>query len=262
MNLSLVGKVALVTAATRGLGYATAEALLQDGAEVVICGRDSDRTHRAVSMLQQLEHGSVHGVKADVTDLSDLKRLFNWVKESFGGLDILVMNAGGPPSGGLMETEDEAWYRALDLTLLSVVRSIRLAVPLMSVRGGGRVLAITSSSVKKPIPGLVLSNAYRPAVQGVCKTASFELADRNIQVNCLAPGRFATDRLNDLDAARAEAMGVPLESIQRAHTTKIPMGRTGTPAEFGRVAAFLCSSAASFVNGSTLVVDGGSMEAL
>lgn len=261
MNLGLEGKLALVTAATGGLGFATAQALAAEGVQVVLCGRDEGRVQDAV---RQLEHsgGRAAGFVADVSRAEDLERLFAQVQETLGGLDILVSNAGGPPSGGFGALDESQWDMAYGLTLQSVVRSVRLALPMMQARGGGRILSIVSSSVKRPLPNLLLSNVFRPAVQGLCKSLASELAADNIQVNCLAPGRIETERVNELDTALANKQGKSFGEVRKTSLQSIPMGRLGEPGEFGQVAAFLCSEAAKYMTGSTVFVDGGSVSCL
>lgn len=261
MNLGLEGKLALVTAATGGLGFATAKALVGEGVRVAICGRDEGRVRSAVARLTE-RGGQVTGLVADVGRADDLERLFAQVQEALGGLDILVSNAGGPPSGGFSALDESQWDLAYQLTLQSVVRSVRLALPLMQARGGGRVLTVVSSSVKRPLPNLLLSNVFRPAVQGLCKSLASELAGDNIRVNCLAPGRIETERVDELDRALASKQGRSFDEVRRGSLSSIPMGRLGEPAEFGQVAAFLCSDAARYMTGSTVFVDGGAVTCL
>lgn len=263
MNLGLEGKLALVTAATGGLGFATANALVEEGARVVICGRDDERVAAAVARLDQ--SGGKHAAKGFVADVSraeDLERLFGQAQEALGGLDVLVNNAGGPPAGGFESLTQGRWDLAYGLTLQSVVRSVGLALPLMRARGGGRILTIVSSSVKRPLPNLLLSNVFRPAVQGLSKSLSIELAPDNIQVNCLAPGRVETERIDQLDEALAAKQGRSKAEVRARSVAEIPMGRLGEPSEFGQVAAFLCSGAAKYMTGSTVFVDGGSVTCL
>ncbi|MDQ3459965.1 MAG: SDR family oxidoreductase [Deinococcota bacterium] len=262
MNLGLEGKLAVVTAATGGLGFATAQVLAAEGARVVICGRDDARALEAAARIGQETGGEVIGLVADVSRADDLEKLFNQIETQLGGLDILVSNAGGPPSGGFLSLDENAWDLAYALTLQSVVRSVRHALPLMRSRGGGRILTIVSSSVKRSLPNLLLSNVFRPAVQGLCKSLSIELAGDNIQVNCLAPGRIGTERTDELDRARAQKQGTTFEEVRAQSVAQIPMGRFGTPEEFGRAAAFLCSPAALYISGSTVLVDGGSVNCL
>ena len=257
MNLGLNDKLALVTASTSGLGFAVAKALAAEGARLVICGRDEGRVGVAVERLAA--SGRAHGFVADVGNPNSLEELFGHVKETLGGLDILVNNAGGPPAGDFEDLSEAQWDLAYGLTLQSVVRSTRLAVPMMRQRGGGRMLTIVSSSVKRPLPNLLLSNVFRPAVQGLCKSLSITLAGDNIQVNCLAPGRVETERIDALDAGRAAREGKTKEEVRAQSVAEIPMGRLGDPDEFGQVGAFLCSDAAKYMTGSTVFVDGGAI---
>lgn len=262
MDLHLNGKAALVTAASGGLGYATAAALAGEGARVAICSRDLTRAQEAARRIQAETGAEVLAFEADVASEEGLTQLFSEVDSAFGRLDILVCNAGGPPAGGFGALGEAQWATAFQLTLMSVVRSVRLAVPLLEKAGGGRILTILSSSVRKPIDNLTLSNTFRPAVYGLCKSLSVELAGQNIQVNGLAPGRIETGRINQLDDALAEKRGVSRAEIRAASEKAIPMGRLGQPDEFGRVAAFLCSPAAAYINGSALLVDGGAVTSL
>ncbi|WP_407543302.1 SDR family oxidoreductase (plasmid) [Deinococcus radiomollis] len=262
MDLGLKGKTALVTAASAGLGYATAAALSAEGVRVAICSRDLERARGAAARIGAQSGHEVLPFQADVASEQDLTRLFNEVNSAFWQLDILVCNAGGPPAGGFGALSEVQWATAFQLTLMSVVRSVRLALPLMENAGGGRVLTILSSSVRKPIDNLTLSNTFRPAVYGLCKSLSVELAAQNIQVNGLAPGRIETGRINQLDDALAEKRGVSRADIRAASEKQIPMGRLGQPEEFGRVAAFLCSPAAAYINGGALLVDGGAVTSL
>ena len=262
MDLQLKGKTALVTAASAGLGYATAAALSSEGVRVAICSRDLSRAQGAAKKIQEASGHEVLAFQADVASQDDLTRLFDEVGAAFGHLDILVSNAGGPPAGEFSALSEAQWAIGFQLTLMSVVRSMRLALPLMKRAGGGRVLTILSSSVKKPVDNLTLSNTFRPAVQGLCKSLSLELADDNIQVNGLAPGRIETGRINQLDDAMAAKQGKSRAEVRAASEAQIPMKRLGQPEEFGRVAAFLCSPAAVYVNGSVLLVDGGALTSL
>ncbi|OLV17573.1 SDR family oxidoreductase [Deinococcus marmoris] len=262
MDLGLKGKTALVTAASAGLGYATAAALSAEGARVAICSRDLGRAQASAERIQAETGNEVLAFEADVANATDLTRLFGEVQTAFGSLDILVCNAGGPPPGNFSALSEEQWATGVQLTLMSVVRSVRLALPLMRQAGGGRILTLLSSSVKKPIDNLTLSNTFRPAVYGLCKSLSLELAVDNIQVNGLAPGRIETERINQLDDAQAQKRGISRAEIRTASEAQIPMGRLGQPQEFGRVAAFLCSPAAIYVNGSVLLVDGGAVTSL
>ncbi|MEX2541886.1 MAG: SDR family oxidoreductase [Trueperaceae bacterium] len=262
MNLGLDGKLALVTAASGGLGYATAQALAGEGAEVAICSRDLGRAQQAAERITGETGSKVRAYEADVSQSASLERLFEAATADLGGLDILVCNAGGPPPGDFSKLGEAEWDKAYSLTLQSVVRSVRLALPHMRRRGGGAILTLASSSVKQPIPNLLLSNVFRPAVHGLCKSLSLELAGDGIRVNVLSPGRVETERIQQLDQDRADREGRPIEEVKKASLAAIPVGRLGRPEEFGRVAAFLCSEAASYMTGSSVLVDGGMVRSL
>jgi 3-oxoacyl-[acyl-carrier protein] reductase len=258
MNLGLEGKRALVMAGSSGLGLASARELAAEGARVMICGRDEGRLREAAAEVGE----GTEFVTCDVSDAADLERLFAEAKSRLGGLDVLVCNAGGPPAGPFEKVTPEQWDTAYRLTLMSVVHAVRLALPLFREAGGGRVATIVSSSVRRPIPNLLLSNVFRPAVHGLMKSLSIELAGDNVQLNCVAPGRIGTERTDELDRKRAEREGKTFEEVRAASVATIPMGRFGEPAEFGRVVAFLLSDAAMYVNGSVVLVDGGSVTCL
>jgi 3-oxoacyl-[acyl-carrier protein] reductase len=262
MNLGLHGKCALVTAASSGLGFATVNALASEGVSVVLCSRDAAHAQAAAERARQETGARVLSYAADVSKDSDLQRLVGDAAAELDGLDILVCNAGGPPPGSFLNLSEKQWDTAYGLTLQSVVRSIRHALPHLRARGGGRILVIVSSSVKRPLPNLLLSNVFRPAVQGLCKSLSLELASENIQVNCLAPGRIETERVAALDQALAERQKSSFAEVRAKSIAGIPMGRLGVPEEFGRVAAFLCSEAAIYMTGSTVLVDGGAVSCL
>jgi 3-oxoacyl-[acyl-carrier protein] reductase len=263
MDLGLRDKRALVTAASGGLGYATASALAAEGATVAICSRDGERASEAAARIAAETGSTVHAYAADVSRADDLERLFDEAVAALGGLDVLVNNAGGPPPGGFSALDESHWLRGFELTLMSAVRSVRLALPhLTAAADGAAVLTILSSSVKQPIPNLLLSNVYRPGLHGLTKSLAIELAGQGVRVNGIAPGRIDTERVRELDAAMAEKQGRAVEEVRAAGLGNIPMGRLGRPQEFGRVAAFLCSPAASYVTGHVMIVDGGSVRAL
>ena len=259
MNLGLAGRAALVTAGSSGLGYACAVELAREGARVALCSRELERAQDAAERITAQTGNEVLAFAADVSQPAELERLFGRLAELLGALDILICNAGGPPAGRFEALSEDQWAGAVQLTLMSVVRSVRLALPLMDQSGGGRILAITSSSAKQPIDNLTLSNTLRPAVQGLCKSLSLELAGHNVQVNTLAPGRIDTERIAVLDAAAAQLRGLTPAQVREASERGIPMGRLGQPGEFGRVAAFLCSPAAAYLNGVNLLIDGGAV---
>jgi 3-oxoacyl-[acyl-carrier protein] reductase len=249
-------RVALVCAASKGLGRASAEALARDGVRVAICARGGDAL-AATAVALQAAGAEILPIQADLRRSEDVTRCIETTVEMFGGLDILVTNTGGPPSGPFMTLEESAWTEAIDSMLLSVVRLCRQAIPHLQARGGGRIINVTSISVKQPIEGLVLSNSLRAAVTGLSKTLSVELAPHNILVNCVAPGYTRTDRVVELANATALRAGITPDQAESRIVNTIPLGRMGTPEEFAAVIAFLASPAASFVTGVTIPVDGG-----
>lgn len=258
MDLGLEGKVALVTAASAGLGFATALELAREGAQVVICGRNEDRLEAAVSELQKIGSASaVAGQVADVASAADVRQLVSMTVETFGGLDMLVTNAGGPPGGNFDSFGTEAWHKAVNLTLMSAVHLIQEALPHLRDSGAGSILTITSTAAKQPIPALILSNVIRPAVLGLTKSLSLELGPEGIRVNSILPGWTQTERVDNLLAYNSERNDTTAEEEAAKISAAIPLGRIGQPEEFGRVAAFLLSPAASYVTGVMLQVDGG-----
>ncbi|MBX6394865.1 MAG: SDR family oxidoreductase [Alicyclobacillaceae bacterium] len=249
--------VAIVMAASKGLGKAVALELAKTGARLVIASRDAGRIEAAAEQIRGETGAEVVPVAADVSTSEGVERVVQTAIDRFGRVDILVNNAGGPPAGTFDQFDDAAWYAAFDLNLMSVVRAIRLVVPHMKRQGGGRIVNLTSTSVKQPIPNLVLSNTIRAGVAGLTKSLANELAPYNILVNNVAPGRIDTDRVRELDQAVAEKSGESVEEVRRRWQEQIPLGRYGTPEEFAKVVAFLCSPAASYITGITLPVDGG-----
>lgn len=263
MDLGLEGKRALVMAGTSGLGRATAQALASDGARVVLCGREEERAQRvAEEVAAQSGGGEAHGVGADVTVPAELERLVARTAELLGGIDLVVLNAGGPKAGGFEELTDDDWSAAFELTLMSVVRSVRLVLPHLREAGGGAMVAIGSSSIRQAVPNLTLSNSVRPAVNALCRELATTLAPDGVRVNMLSPGRIVTPRLDALDEKRAGLEGTTVEAVRERTARSIPLGRLGRSEEFGKVAAFLLSDAASYLTGQSLLVDGGMITAL
>jgi 3-oxoacyl-[acyl-carrier protein] reductase len=243
VDLGLEGRVALVTASSRGLGFASASALVEEGASVLICGRGKDSVDAAQEALRSraTRGAEVASVVADVTDPAAPARLVEETVGRFGGLDVLVANAGGPPLGRALEVDDAALEAAIGANLLTSVRLARAAATTLRARDWGRICFITSYSVKQPVPTLALSNTARVGLWAWAKTAAADLADDGVTLNLACPGPHATDRMSQLGGA----------SI-----------RMGDPADFGKVVAFLCSEPAGFVNGAAIVVDGGTTLAL
>ena len=257
MDLGLNGKVALVAASSRGIGRATAAALAAEGARVVMCARDRDPLEQAADRICADTGADVYAVPTDLSTEQGPAQLVQTTLELTGALDILVTNTGGPPVGTFDELSDQAWQDAFGSLVMSVVRLVRAAAPAMKGRGGGRVINVTSVSVKQPIPGLMLSNALRAAVVGMAKTLSRELAPAGILVNNVCPGRIATDRLNQLDATLAQRSGIPLEQVRQQAQQSIPLGRYGQPEELASLITFLASGKASYITGETILCDGG-----
>ncbi len=265
MQLGLEGKCALVTAASQGLGRAIATNLAQEGCRVVISSRRSDLLREVSAQISALANASsdaVQGIAADVTSAEDISALVSEADRVLGGIDILVTNAGGPPTGLFEQISDEQWLNAVNLNLLSVVRLVRATLPIFRRRGGGRILNVSSMAVKQPIPNLILSNTIRTGTMAMLKTLALELAPENIQVVNLAPGRIHTDRVKWLDGRRAELEGRSVAEIQADEESRIPLGRYGTPDEFGKLAAFLLSPANSYMTGQTILADGGVIRTL
>jgi 3-oxoacyl-[acyl-carrier protein] reductase len=247
----------MVGGASKGLGFAVARALALEGAQVSIASRDCAAIGAAA---KRIEEESGRTVLAVAADLSAVDAIGNWHKatvDRFGGVDLLFANTGGPPAGAVLAFDDQAWRSAFELLVLSVIRTVRLVVPTMQVRGGGAILVGTSSSVKEPIANLALSNVLRASVAALAKTLAIELASNGIRVNNLIPGRIDTDRVRELDAINARRAGVAADEHQRRMAATIPLGRYGQPEEFGRMAAFLLSDAAAYITGASVQVDGG-----
>jgi len=250
MDLGLKGRSALVAAASKGLGRACAEALIGEGAEVFISSRDPVSIEGTAKQIN-----AAGWLASDVSKPGEPEALVKAAITQLGGLDVLVVNAGGPPPGTFQSTPPEMWDVAFQLTLMSAVRLIRAGLPHLKRSEQGRIVFITSISVRQPIPNLALSNSMRGAVTGLAKTLARELAPDRITVNCLAPDAILTDRIRAL----AAASGVDPEERIKQQSAAAPMGRLGDPAEFGAACAFLCSKQAGYITGQTLGVDGGSL---
>jgi 3-oxoacyl-[acyl-carrier protein] reductase len=257
MDMGLRGKVALVAAASKGLGKAAAFALAREGAHLAICSRSQATLSATAQEIHQATGVDVLPIPTDVTRAEEITNFVNRAADHFGQINILVTNAGGPPAGNFEMFGDADWQAAFNLTLMSVVRMIRSALPHLRKAGGGRIVNIASDSVKAPIDGLIFSNTLRPAVIGLTKTLSFELIKDNILINNVCPGSFNTDRIQELDMAQARREGRPVAEVAAEKIKSIPMGRRGDPSELAAMICFLCSSQASYITGQTIVVDGG-----
>ena len=262
MDLGLKDRVALVAASSRGLGKACALELAREGARVIICARDAGQLADAAAEIASATGADVFPVQADLTGSAQIDHLVAETLARFGRIDVLVTNNGGPPAGFFDDFDDEAWLAAHQLTLLSAVRLIRAVLPSMRRRRWGRIVNITSVSVKQPIDNLLLSNVYRPGVVGLAKTLSAQLAADGITVNNVAPGYTRTDRVLDLARARAADGDRTIEDILADTVESVPMQRMGEPRELAALVAFLASERAGYITGATIQVDGGYVRSL
>jgi 3-oxoacyl-[acyl-carrier protein] reductase len=257
MDLGLKGKVAMVAGASRGLGYAVARALAGEGVTVSISSRNEAAVNEAARKIAAETYMDALAMAADVKSAESLTAWHARTIERFGGVDLLYVNAGGPPAGPALSFDDDVWKTTFDQLVLSGVRMVRLAVPSMKARGGGAIVIATSSAVKEPVPNLALSNIVRSSVGAMAKTLANELAADNIRVNHLLPGRIDTDRVRELDAIRSKSTGTSPDDVRATWSKEIPLGRYGKPEEFAAGAVFLFSDAAKYITGASLQVDGG-----
>lgn len=256
MDLELKGRTAIVTAASRGLGKATALELAREGARIVMCAR-GDSLEPAARSIREETGAEVIAIRADVSVPPDVERLVQSALGELGNIDILVINAGGPKAGGFLDLTPADWHEATQLTLMSAVHLCYAVVPHMIERGAGSILAIESYTVKQPLDNLILSNALRLGVIGMLKSMANELGPFGIRVNSINPTFTWTERVESLLGRRAETHGTTLEQEAARVKASIPLRRMGDVAEFGRAAAWLASPAASFIHGHALMFDGG-----
>ncbi|WP_078381243.1 SDR family oxidoreductase [Sutcliffiella halmapala] len=261
MELNLQGKTALVLASSQGLGKAIATALIKEGVNVVLASRNQEKLAVVYSELTSLEGGKASYIPTDIMQPEQIKQAVQHTIDQFGQLDILVNNAGGPPAGSFEQITDEQWQQSFELNLLSYVRMIREALPYLK-KNGGKIINIASSSIKEPIPGLILSNTFRTGIVGLTKTLAGELAQDRILINTVAPGRIATDRVSFLDEVNAKKQGISKNEMEEKVKSTIPLGRYGDPEEFAKVVTFLVSDANSYMTGSSFLVDGGMVKSI
>lgn len=257
MDLGLKNRTAVVCAASSGLGYATARELAAEGARVVICARRDEKLQAARQAIIAETRADVRAVAADLATTAGIEAVTRAAEQAFGPVDILVNNTGGPPSGPFETLTWDLWQQHVDNLLRSTVELTRRVLPGMRERKWGRVLNVTSITVKQPVDGLMLSNSLRAAVTGFARTLATEVAKDGVTVNCILPGFTKTERVEHLNAATAEREGVPLAQVRARTEAQIPMGRLGDPREFGALAAFLVSERASYITGQSVAVDGG-----
>ncbi|ART78575.1 3-oxoacyl-ACP reductase [Sutcliffiella horikoshii] len=261
MEMNLKGKTALILASSQGLGKAIASSLIDEGVNVVLASRNEEKLANVQRELMDNEGGRASYIQTDITDPTQIKSAVNHAVDTYGRLDILVNNAGGPPAGSFEQITDEQWQQAFELNLLSYIRTIREALPHLK-KNGGKIINIASSSIKEPIPGLLLSNTFRTGIVGLTKTLAGELAGDNILINTVAPGRIATDRVAFLDEVNAKKQGITKTEMEEKVKAGIPLGRYGEPEEFAKVVTFLVSDANSYMTGSSFLVDGGMVKSI
>lgn len=262
MNLGLTDKIAVVGASSKGLGKAIALGLAQEGAKVTICARNYDVLEKTAGEIRDATNSEVLAIPTDVSEPKQVENLIAKTIGNFGGIDILVNNAGGPRAGRFDDLSAEDYHDAVHLNLMSTINLCRAVVPWMRKRGGGRIINLTSVSVKQPVDGLMLSNMARTGVIGFAKTLATELASDKILVNNVCPGIIFTDRIKQLATVRAEEAGISFDEALEKMTADIPLGRIGDPEEFANLVVFLASEKSSYITGATIQVDGGMVRSL
>ncbi|MBI1806510.1 MAG: SDR family oxidoreductase [Ignavibacteria bacterium] len=257
MNLGLQNKVALVCAASEGLGKATALALAREGARVIICSRRRSEIRKTANEITRGTGAEIIPVVADVSQLKSIRKLVSEAKRRFGTIHILVNNAGGPPTGDLLSMSEKEWKRGVELTLMSAVRLTREVLPLMIQQHWGRIITITSITAKQPINDLLISSTLRPGIQGLSKVLANKYSKAGVTINTVCPGFTLTNRQEELMRARSAKNKITMAKYMAETVKEIPIGRMARPEEIGNVIAFLCSEQASYINGVNLLVDGG-----
>jgi 3-oxoacyl-[acyl-carrier protein] reductase len=262
MDLGLKGRAALVCGSSQGLGRAIAEALAAEGTDVVINSRTPEKLRLVRDEIASATGANVAAAAADLTDPAAVQQVVKAARDAFGKIDILVTNTGGPPSGPFEDHDAAVWRHAIAQNLESVVNLVRAVLPEMKERKWGRIVNVTSITVKQPVGGLILSNSIRAAVTGFAKTISNEAAPFGVTVNCVVPGFTRTERLVDLAEASASRSGQSVADVYEGWQKEVPMGRLGEPEELGALTAFLCSEKAAYVTGQSVAVDGGWIKGL
>ena len=262
MDLGLQDKVALVAAASQGLGRAVADELAAEGSNLIICSRSQAKLETVANQIEERTGSRVAAIAGDLSQIEDIQRIVDHGIERFGRIDILVTNIGGPPAGKFESLSQQQWDIAARSLLTSVVELTRLVLPGMKERRWGRILNITSIAAKQPVENLILSNSLRAAVTGFAKTLADEVAEHGITVNNILPGYTLTERVEQLAGTVAEKEGVEIDEVKRRWEAQIPMKRLGRPEEFAALAAFLVSERASYITGSSVAADGGWIRSL
>lgn len=262
MDLGLKGKVAVVMAASSGIGQGIATILAQEGCTLVMCARGQERLDVAASSLREFSASPVFAMSADVANTNSLDNFFQYVFNEYGKIDILVTNAGGPPPGKCLDLSDDQYADAYNLTLMSVVRSCRYVVPSMVERGWGRIVNVASTSVKSALENMVLSNVFRSGVAAFSKTLSMEYAHQGVRVHTIMSGPFMTNRVNELGVSAARQKGITFEQWKQDAEAGTPLGRFGNPLEFGALVAFLVSEKSDYMTGTCIAIDGGVLKTI
>jgi 3-oxoacyl-[acyl-carrier protein] reductase len=262
VELGLNNKVAIVTGSSQGLGKAIALELAQEGSRITICARHREPLDQTAAEIREQTGAEVLAVEVDVTIEADVQRLVEATLAPFGRIDILVCNAGGPPSGMVGDFSSEHWRQAIELNLISTINLCRAVVPQMQEQRWGRIINLTSMTAKQPLDGLILSNVSRAGVSGFSKSLANELAKDNITVNCVCPGYTRTDRVQDLARAIAHRESIDMKDVFQRWEANIPMRRLGEPRELAALVAFLASERASYITGTAIQVDGGYIKGL
>ncbi len=262
MDLGLKGKVAVVMAASSGIGQGIATVLAQEGCLLALCARGRERLDATAAALRKSSVSPVFAMPADVSDGASLDKYFNGVFDEYGKVDILVTNAGGPPPGKCLDFGDDQYNAAFNLTLMSVIRSCRRVVPGMAEAGWGRIVNVASTSVKCALENMVLSNVFRSGVAAFAKTLSMEYAHQGIRVHTVMPGPFMTNRVNELGASAARLKGITFEQWKKGAEAGTPLGRFGNPLEFGALVAFLVSDRSDYMTGTCIAIDGGALKTI
>lgn len=256
MDLGLKGKTAIITGSTRGLGFAVAEELAKEGANVLVCGRNSKSVEAAKNKLKAYDVESL-AINADISTPDGINHVLTMADAAFGKVDILCMSTGGPPPGGFADLEPADFTRSANDLLESLVQLVKGVVPGMQERGWGRVLAVTSISAAQPVDNLILSNTMRAGITGLMKSLANEYGKHGITFNCLMPGYTATERMTEVLTSLADSKGVSVKKAAANVAIDVPVGRIGRPDEFAALAAFLASERASYITGCSIPVDGG-----